>query len=1105
MRRANNVPTNMEILFGRLLVGLWAVTATVSAEQQPVTAEQQAFVQNKVIPLLEARCFECHDGTTKPKGGLILSNRELLLKGGDSGPSIVPGKPNESLLMEAVRYEGLEMPPRSKMPEAEIRILTKWVQMGAPWPEGLQDSQMPTEPSVAFPLKERRDAHWSWQPIQNPQPPNVRNSTWPTDTIDRFVLARLEEADMSMAQDADRQTLIRRLYFDIIGLIPTPEDIRQFADDPADDLTATTTVVDRLLASPRFGERWARHWLDLVRYAETLGHEFDYPLHHAWQYRDYVIRAFNADVPWNDFMREHVAGDLLSEPRRHPVESYNESLIGTGFWYLHEAKHSPVDVEYEEAVKIDNQIDVFGRAFMGLTVACARCHDHKFDAISTRDYYALYGILQSSRRRTGWLDPGNRIGRTTAQLSKLRTQVDTLVAQLQEQDLNSGIALRYANAALDVFRGRPRPGEQPFTEVSGARREIAAVADESSCHPDLLQLWVEKLGHSESQTLSDPVSLLARLAQSPPQDNIRSVVQQWLNEVRQVLNTESAVESAVERYADFSNGLPDGWSVTGPAFAGSKRANVAAGMNQHRVGHAGFSSGDLSNQFGGHLYSPTFEITHPEILIRVAGEGARVRLVIEGYVMSHFNKLLFSGIDQKINSGTEFQWIRIAGDTHRYIGNQAYLEVIDEGEGWFVIDEVHFVKHQNGAPPAVDLPMPARQLFQALQIDPQTDPVAGAVTFAWPDIFAQGMLPTSSDEQWTQLRTAWSEQSTNANRAVPVLAVTDGTGEDQYIFTRGNHRNPGPVALRSFLEAIAGPDQPPIVSGSGRRELAQRLLAEDNPFPARVAVNRIWHHLFGRGIVTSTDDFGVLGERPSHPDLLDHLAARFRKNGWSAKQLIRLIVLSRTYRMSSIGSVADAEKDPTNRLLHRARVRRLQGEVIRDTMLQLAERLNLKQFGTSVPIALTDFMQGRGRPKGGPLDGDGRRSVYISVNRNFLSPFMLAFDTPVPMSARGRRAVSNVPAQALIMLNDEFAHQQASRWAESLIAHSQTVNDAIIAAWQQALGRMPAKQELAAVQNFAQTQAKQYTEVLSETTIGHKTMQDVCHAIMNTKEFIYIR
>ena len=1101
MRRANNIPTDMAILIGRLLVGLLAVTATVSAEQQPITAEQQAFVQNKVIPLLQARCFECHAGTAKPKGGLVLVNRELLLKGGDSGPSIVPGKPDESLMIEAVRYEGLEMPPRSKMPEAEIGILVDWIRMGAPWPQGLQASQTPIAPPVAFPLKERRDAHWSWQPIQNPQPPNVRNSTWPTDTIDRFILARLEDADLPMAGDADRQTLIRRLYIDIIGLVPTPENIRRFTDDPADDLTATATVVDRLLASPQFGERWARHWLDVVRYAETLGHEFDYPLLHAWQYRDYVIRAFNADVPWDDFTREHIAGDLLPEPRRHPVESYNESLIGTGFWFLHEAKHSPVDVEYEESVKIDNQIDVFGRAFMGLTVACARCHDHKFDAISTRDYYALYGILQSSRRRTGWLDPGNSIGRTTAELSKLRSQVDRLVATLQQQDLKSGTALRYAGAALDVFRGQAQPGEQPFAEAVGARRGITAVADEFSCDPDLLRLWVEKLGQAESRKIPDPVSLLAQVAQSPPQEDIGSVVQRWQDEVRQALQSESSVE----KYADFSNGLPDGWSVTGPAFAGSPRAKVAAGANQHRVAHAGFSSGDLSNQFGGHLYSPTFEITHPEILIRVAGEGARVRLVIEGYVMSHFNRLLFSGVDQKFDTGGKFQWIRIAGDTHRYLGNQAYLEVIDEGDGWFVIDEVHFVEHQNGAPPAVDVPAPVRQLYQALQTDSGTDPIAGAVKYAWPDLFAQSLLPASSDEQWTQLQTAWSEQSTHAAHAVPVQAITDGTGEDQYIFTRGSHRNPGPVASRSFLEAIAGEDQAPIESGSGRRELVQRLLAADNPFPARVAVNRIWHHLFGRGIVASTDDFGVLGQRPSHPDLLDHLARRFRENGWSVKQLIRLIVLSRTYRMSSLGSVAAAEKDPTNRWLHCARVRRLQGEVIRDTMLQLAGRLDLKPFGTSVPVALTDFMQGRGRPEGGPLDGYGRRSIYISVNRNFLSPFMLAFDTPVPMSARGRRAVSNVPAQALIMLNDEFAHQQAARWAELLIDRSPTVNDAIVGAWQQALGRQPVRQELAAIQSFARTQAEQHTEVLSETTIGNKTMQDVCHAIMNTKEFIYLR
>ncbi len=1085
----------------RLLLTLLLLAESVSAAESQIESEQRVFVQTRVLPLLESRCFECHGGEQKPKGGLILANRVLVLKGGDSGPSIVPGKPEESLLIEAIRYEGPEMPPRSKMPDAEIQILVDWVRMGAPWPADLQSAASGDTSAAAFALEERRDAHWAWHPITNPPPPDVRNAEWPADPVDQFILARLEATDLEPSPDADRRTLIRRLYFDITGLAPTPDDVQMFVDDPADDRSATATVVDRLLDSSEFGERWARHWLDLVRYAETLGHEFDYPLHHAWQYRDYVIRAITADVPYDDFIREQVAGDLLPNPRRHPTEYYNESLIGTGFWFLHEAKHAPVDVEYEEAVRIDNQIDVLARTFMGLTVACARCHDHKFDAISTKDYYALFGVLQSSRRRTGWLDAGNRIHNTSERLSELRSRGATIVAGLQRQDAKSGAAVRYANAAIELFRGQPQSGEFPTADLAGVRRSVNAVAMEASCDPDLLTEWAEQLADAESQKLSSPFSLLARIAQSPLREDVSDVVQQWKKEVRWL----GSATTQTELYADFSDGLPKGWFSTGPAFAGSKRPAVAVGNHRHRIADAGFSSVDLSNRYCGSLYSPTFEITHPEILIRISGEGARVRLVIDGYVMARFNGLLFSGVEHKVDTKGEFQWLRLGGDIHRYLGKHAYLEVMDEGDGWFVIDEVHFAMQRDGAAPAIHVPTSSRQLADALQHDPQPDPVAKAVMYAWPVLFVRDMLPSSTYENWTTLETAWAEASKDAARPVPVLAITDGTGEDQHIFIRGNHHNPGRVAARSFLEAISGPKQTPIDVGSGRRELAQRLLADDNPFPARVAVNRIWHHLFGRGIVSSTDDFGVLGERPSHPDLLDHLATCFKHGGWSVKRLIRKLLLSRTYRMSSTNSTVAGERDSENVLLHRARVRRLQGEVIRDTMLQMAGRLELKQFGPSVPVALTAFMQGRGRPKSGPLDGNGRRSIYISVNRNFLSPFMLAFDTPVPMTTRGRRTVSNVPAQALIMLNDEFAHQQAHRWAARLLARSTDVKSTITLAWKEALGRIPSESELAAVSAFAHQQAEQHAEFFSDTTIGEKAMQDVCHAIMNTKEFIYIR
>ncbi len=331
------------------------------------TQEQLEFFEREVRPLLAEHCFQCHSRTAKRlEAGLYLDQREGLLKGGDSGPAIQPGQPAESLLIQAVRYESLKMPPRGRLPDGKIEVLVRWVQMGAPWPR-----EQPTAASAAGAVdwQQRKARHWSWQPIASVAPPEVRNPAWPSNAIDRFILAKLEDQGLSPAPSADRRTLVRRVYFDLIGLPPNPTQVREFLDDAAPD--AYEKLVDRLLQSEHYGEKWARHWMDLVRYAETYGHEFDYPIHHAYRYRDYLIRAFNADVPYDLFMAEHVAGDLLEAPRRHSQEGFNESVIGTGFWFLGEAVHAPTDVRGDEAIRIDNQIDVMSKTFLGLTVACA--------------------------------------------------------------------------------------------------------------------------------------------------------------------------------------------------------------------------------------------------------------------------------------------------------------------------------------------------------------------------------------------------------------------------------------------------------------------------------------------------------------------------------------------------------------------------------------------------------------------------------------------------------------------------------------------------------------------------------------------------------------
>ncbi|HUP79448.1 MAG TPA: DUF1549 domain-containing protein, partial [Pirellula sp.] len=337
--------------------------------------EQLEFFEKEIRPLLAEHCFECHSRkANRLKAELFLDSRQGMLKGGESGPALVASNADESLLIQAVRYDSFEMPPKGKLPAKDIAALTRWVSMGAPWPTEIDSSGDPARD--LFDLNDRKEKHWVWQPIQNPPPPAVVDQGWPTSTIDSFVLSKLESASLKPANQADKSVLVRRLYFDLIGLPPTPEQVQVYLNDNSEH--TTKRLVDQLLDSPQFGERWGRHWLDLMRYAESRGHEFDNDAPYAYQYRDYVIRALNANVTYDQFVREHIAGDLLHTPRLNPAEDFNESVLGTGFWHLGEWVHSPVDIRKDESDRFDNMIDVMSKAFLGVTLSCARCHDHKF-------------------------------------------------------------------------------------------------------------------------------------------------------------------------------------------------------------------------------------------------------------------------------------------------------------------------------------------------------------------------------------------------------------------------------------------------------------------------------------------------------------------------------------------------------------------------------------------------------------------------------------------------------------------------------------------------------------------------------------------------------
>jgi hypothetical protein len=1121
-------PARRDMPHDRLLPRFFlSFTLALCVPASSLRADESEFVETKVRPVLVQHCYGCHSGRAKKlRGGLRMDSREAMLTGGDSGPALIPRQPDKSRLIEAVTYKNVElqMPPRGKLPEAAIADLITWVKMGAPWPKQPAPAGTGSTQS-AFDLNERKRTHWAWRPIHPHNPPNVRNQNWSRDPLDRLILAKLEDKGLAPATPADRRTLLRRLYFDLIGLPPSPEETEAFLHDAS--LDAVEKVVDRLLSSPHFGERWGRHWLDLMRYAEARGHEFDYNIPNAYQYRDYVIRALNADVPYNQFVLEHLAGDLLPKPRLNPQQGFNESILATGFWFLGEEVHSPVDIRQDQADRFDNKVDVLSKAFLGLTVACARCHDHKFDAISAKDYYALFGFLQSSHYRLARFDSMEHNRRVAAELWKLRRNSRRKIQKALAEALRPG-AERLADYLLAAREAMLSHTDSPrLTEIANAHKLDAAILGRWIAHlaaveredNDPLRDWA-KIAADPAATVSRDPKRSAEQSRAPLQvaaqqihpviDYARCKPHDWLTDgfafgpgpVRPGdLCIEGDAAKPVLRFSEYAAAEKDAvWDVLKTAPGTQNDPEALGGVV--RAGRT--------------LYTPTFPLTTGKVFYLVKGSGF-VFASIGSHIM--IAGPLHAQVVRTVSTGERFQWI--AHDLSAYQGQRIHLEFTPTGSAPFAVAQVvqgeqaPVLETKTGclrsrSADSNSLDAQART-YQHLFLDTlnslaedrligSADAVDRAGLANW--MIGHASLFGSVSPAGNEVRDFLIQQRNITERIRKesrlCVAMIDGSAENEYVFIRGSHKARGATVPRRFLEALAGPTPVTAVRGSGRLELAQQMIDPAiDPFLPRVLVNRVWHHLFGRGIVASTDNFGVLGERPTHPELLDYLADRFIKEGWSIKKLIRALVLSSTYHMSSQPDDAADRADAGNLLLHHMRRRRLEGEAIRDAMLMISGRLDRRLYGPSVLVHLTAFQEGRGRPASGPLDGDGRRSVYLAVRRNFLSPFLLAFDTPSPFSTVGRRTVSNVPAQALILLNDPFLHQQAQLWARRILAQPSSARERIIRMYESAFTRLPTETELAACLDFLNRQfAAQARE--------EATWTDLAHVLFNVKEFIFV-
>lgn len=878
MNRLSKAPLRYGVRRAALLAGCCALASACGAGAARGASDQSGveYFETFVRPVLAESCLECH-GPKKQESGLRLDRSDWARLGGERGPAVVPGDLDRSQLIAAVRREGgLEMPPDEPLEDAKVEALARWIQMGAPWPE----TDAPKEEELA----QRAKRHWAFQPIRDPSPPTAREDGWSETPIDSFILARLESEGLGPSEAADRRTLLRRLCFDLTGLPPSYDEAASFAREEAPD--AYERVVDRLLASPRYGEQWARHWLDVARYSDTKGYVYAREERfwvHAWAYRDWVAASLNRDAPYDRFVLLQLAADQVAGEDRSDLAAMGFLTLGRRF----------LGVAHDI---LDDRIDVVTRGMLGLTVSCARCHDHKYDPIPTKDYYALYGVFRNCSER---LTPLASAGEADALFAKgLRER---------EAKLAEGMARRRAEAA-DRARAK-------IAEYLLAQTEMHKYPEEGF-----------------DQVLQED-------------DVIPATVRRWREHLARPERARDPVFAAWAAYA---------------ALDGEHFADRAASIEPPAGGNDGLK--------WNRMVAEAFE--HPPLDMRdVAARYGQV----------------FADVDRR------------------------WRAALDK------------VREDGGEPPrALDDP-DAEAVRQAMYgpdspCEPPDEPIVGIEFF----------VPTSvTDELWKLQGEVdrWLIRSPDAPPYAVILQDRPNPA-DARVFRRGNPANVGEPAPRRFLQVLAGADAEPFRRGSGRLELAQAIVDPANPLTARVIVNRVWQHHFGAGLVRTPSDFGTRSEPPSHPELLDWLAARFMEEGWRLKRLHREIVASAAFRQSSVGprdaalAARAATADPENRLLWRANVRRLRFEELRDAFLAAAGVLDDAVGGK--PVELFTAPPAR------------RRSFYGLVDREFFPSVLRVFDVANPDLHIPRRTETLVPQQALFFLNHDAMMEWSIRLVENL-------------------------------------------------------------------------
>ncbi|MEX1230500.1 MAG: DUF1553 domain-containing protein [Planctomycetaceae bacterium] len=1080
----------------------WSQEALADDEQKLSQADRE-FFEKSIRPVLINRCQDCHNADN-PESKLSVEHLADLIQGGTRGPAIVPGKPNESLLIRALSHGDVElqMPPKQKLPPEEIAAITDWIGRGAFWPGEKVIAQATANaahqnPTAAFTADQLN--YWAFQSPLKPPLPSVQHDDWVQNPIDYFVLSRLEEQGMHPAPPADKRTLIRRVYFDLLGLPPTPDEIANFLDDDAPD--AYARLIDRCLASAHYGQRWGRYWLDVARYADSNGLDENLAHGHAFRYRDYVVSAMNADKPYDQFIQEQLAGDLLNFDPTTATTDFDlasQRLIATGFLSLGAkmlAEDDPVKMQMDI---IDEQVDTLGKAFLGLTFGCARCHDHKFDPFSQDDYYGLAGIFKSTRTMENFsvvarwqelpIGTPSEVERHQQHKQKI-DQHNQTIAKFQSQQ--NDVVLKTAREQLDRYLLAAQHAELLAKLMSGSQSQGDAIVSAAIKPSGVYLLEAEQFtrGNVEIYTTGygEGIGVIVNKGELPNYVEYDVDVAQsgWYQlEVRQ-----AAAESRPSRLS--LNGgivIPQAVStVTGSWYPDTQTWHIEGfvelveGKNTLRIERDG-----------------PFSHIDKLLLVPIAGDIAQ-RLVqlssasdespLQAVFVENWRKLLagplvdnspllpaqraFQGMPADTwFDGLDAEWTSLFGESLP----QSYAELANRYAEILRKDDAAFASLRK-------------------QLD---DPQGPFVLPASPD----GLYPAERQAELKKLRDELTSLQSELPKLPETMAVSDSAPENLRIHLRGSHLNLGHEVPRHFPRIFeTNVEVAPLetVERSGRLELARWLTQPSHPLTSRVMVNRVWLWHFGKGLVRSPDNFGLLGELPTHPELLDWLAVEFAESGWSLKQLHRLILSSSAYQMSTTFRADYDDVDPENKWLWRMNRRRLEAEAVRDAILVVSGELDPQMQGSLLPTANRAYVTSTANVNPVVYDTN-RRSIYLPVVRSALFEMFQAFDFADPSVLNGQRESTTVASQALFMMNSPFVAEKSLALAEEILAAPDlTPEQRVTQLFERILGREPTADEI--------TGSLQYINDYTQSTSDSSAItgwQSFCRVLIASNEFLYI-